>query len=202
MSLTTVKKRWGSPQQLIIVGLVIALVFTVMGFEVASASIPDNNGKIHGCYKSAAPHALQVIDPTTTPKCPSGTTTLNWNQVNVIEGFHDASQSFSSGTVVGSLSLPAGSYLLTAKVNVFNGVGPGSAVDSCEVVAGTYGDASSNVDIQSHTGVTITLETVATFSSAGTVTVTCTDTLGAGSQSVNDLRLIATEATSVRALAI
>ena len=97
-------------------------MFTVTGFEVASASILYNNGEIHGGYKNTTPHVLQVINPASTPTCPSGTTSLKWNQVNVTEGLHTASQSFAgSGTVAGSLSLAAGNYSVTAKMNVFNG---------------------------------------------------------------------------------
>ena len=196
MSLTAVKKRWSSPERLTIVGLVIALVFTVTGFEVASASIPDNNGEIHGCYTNTSPHVLRVINLATTPTCPSGTTSLKWNQVNVTEGFHDASQSFTNaGTVVGSLSLAAGSYSVTAKVNVHNG-SAGGADDTCTLVAGAFGDAGE-INVVMGVNTTIPLETIATFSSAGTVSVTCTDVLPSGSQSVNDVRIIATEATSV-----
>lgn len=61
---------------LILTSVILALAFS----GVAFASIPDNNGVIHGCYTTNGAHTLQVIDTTLTPTCPSGTTSLTWNQ--------------------------------------------------------------------------------------------------------------------------
>ncbi|MGI8824201.1 MAG: hypothetical protein ACR2JC_00880 [Chloroflexota bacterium] len=47
---------------------------------VAFASIPDATGVIHGCYTTSGTHALQVIDTAVKKVCPSGTTSLTWNQ--------------------------------------------------------------------------------------------------------------------------
>lgn len=48
----------------------------------ASASIPDSQAIIHGCYKTSNPAkgVVIVIDTDAGQTCPSGTAPLNWNQ--------------------------------------------------------------------------------------------------------------------------
>jgi hypothetical protein len=46
---------------------------------VASASIPDAGGVIHGCYNKGD-GTLQVIDTSVTAVCPHGLVPLNWSQ--------------------------------------------------------------------------------------------------------------------------
>ena len=48
---------------------------------VASASIPDASGVIHGCYNSSGNGQLDVIDSSVTQTCPHGFTPLNWSQI-------------------------------------------------------------------------------------------------------------------------
>jgi hypothetical protein len=57
-----------------------AVVATVVTGAMAFASIPGSTGVINGCYKSGTgtTHALTVIDSAAS--CPSGYTSLNWNQ--------------------------------------------------------------------------------------------------------------------------
>lgn len=66
--------------RLLLAATVLAL--SVGGLAVASASIPDSAGVIHGCYKTSNPArgALVVIDTDAGQTCPSGTSPLNWNQ--------------------------------------------------------------------------------------------------------------------------
>jgi hypothetical protein len=45
-----------------------------------SASIPDSSGQIHGCYQTASPHSLRVIDTTVKPHCPAGTISVTWSK--------------------------------------------------------------------------------------------------------------------------
>ena len=64
---------------LIFAGVIGGLVLA--GGAVAFAAIPNpTTGVISGCYTTASPHVLRVIDTAKTPKCPTGTTALNWNQ--------------------------------------------------------------------------------------------------------------------------
>jgi hypothetical protein len=59
-------------------------LFVALG-GAAYAAIPDSGGVIHGCYGppgSGGVHPLYVIDTSSTPSCPAGSTPftpLNWN---------------------------------------------------------------------------------------------------------------------------
>lgn len=62
-----------------------ALLFAVValiGMGVAVATIPDNAGVIHGCYKTAD-GKLRVID-SPTESCGSGETAIQWNQIGPV----------------------------------------------------------------------------------------------------------------------
>jgi len=58
--------------------LTLAVVITAAGAAIASASIPDANGTISGCYVTTT-GALRVIDAGTT-SCLNGETKIAWNQ--------------------------------------------------------------------------------------------------------------------------
>jgi hypothetical protein len=60
----------------VILGL--AVVLLLVG-GVATASIPDASGVIHGCRKNTD-GSIRVIDTAKTSICPNGYTPLNWNQ--------------------------------------------------------------------------------------------------------------------------
>jgi hypothetical protein len=62
----------------VLLGSIAVVLGAGAGF--AFASIPAPDGTINGCYKTSNPAqgALIVIDSTAT--CPSGTSSLNWNQ--------------------------------------------------------------------------------------------------------------------------
>jgi hypothetical protein len=53
------------------------VILAAGGATAALASIPSAAGVIHGCYRTASPHALTVVNSQT---CPSGSTPLSWNQ--------------------------------------------------------------------------------------------------------------------------
>src|SRR5689334_6444701 len=57
--------------------LALSVVGLAVAAGVAYASIPGQDGVIHGCYVNRT-GALSVID--SAKKCPSGSTALNWNQ--------------------------------------------------------------------------------------------------------------------------
>jgi hypothetical protein len=71
--------RIAARQPLALVGLLAALV---LGGGAAAASIPDSSGVIHACYKAAAPDkgTLRVINTESGQACPSGYSSLAWNQ--------------------------------------------------------------------------------------------------------------------------
>lgn len=62
---------------------VAALVAFVVAAAMSTASIPDQDGIVNGCYqphaKGQAGGALSVID-SASQECPSGATALNWHQ--------------------------------------------------------------------------------------------------------------------------
>jgi hypothetical protein len=72
-------KRWtkAAVPILAVVGLVVGL-----GLGVASASIPDHSGVIHGCYKRTANGSITplLVYDSAKSKCPSNQTELDWNQ--------------------------------------------------------------------------------------------------------------------------
>jgi len=61
----------------LLVGAIIGAA--VIGGSTADASIPDQNGTIHGCYGNTLGLA-RVIDPTNNPQCLSAENPLAWNQ--------------------------------------------------------------------------------------------------------------------------
>jgi hypothetical protein len=124
---------------------------------VAWASIPDGKGVIHGCYATASPHTLRVIDTAVTASCPSGTTALNWNKQgppgpsNAYAAFHDAAVTpGAGGATVLHLSLGAGSYEIQAKTDahIFGCASTSAdclitAYPSCTLTAGADSDTVS-----------------------------------------------------------
>jgi hypothetical protein len=161
---------------------VLVLAATAVG--VAAASIPVGNGAIHGCFvKKAARngiHGLGVIDPAHTSKCPSGYKSLNWN-VNGPNGYRaQASDTHLNDTMtqVGSLTLPAGSYVITASAWLENkspsdssslGVCEltfGSATDEAE--AGLLGPSGAPLNNQ-----TLAMTVAATAGSSAAATLSC-----------------------------
>jgi hypothetical protein len=62
------------------VATLTAAAVAVVVSGVSSASIPDSNGVIHGCYKAqGASSPLSVLNTATHPSCPSGYTAIHWD---------------------------------------------------------------------------------------------------------------------------
>lgn len=63
--------------------LIVALIATLVVGGVSYASIPDSSGVVHGCYRTSNPAkgAVTVVDSDAGESCPSGTASLNWNQI-------------------------------------------------------------------------------------------------------------------------
>lgn len=64
-----------------LVAVAAGLVAAVgLGAGVAWASIPGPDGVIHACYKTSAPLQGDTLIIDSAAACPSGYTSLNWNQ--------------------------------------------------------------------------------------------------------------------------
>jgi hypothetical protein len=116
------KKRWNSPERLIIFGLLIALVFTISGFEIASASIPDSNGVIHGCLKGKK-NQLFIINTATTPSCPTNETPVNWGGSQPGQLLYQNATGFrgpyTSGQTIATFTVPAGLMCLQGTATAY-----------------------------------------------------------------------------------
>src|SRR6266498_3148871 len=60
--------------------LIFALVAAMLVGGIAYASIPGPDGVVHGCYKNTNPAQGALIAVDSSSSCPSGYTSLNWNQ--------------------------------------------------------------------------------------------------------------------------
>ena len=164
--------------------VLVAVAAAVVIGGVSYASIPDSNGLIHGCYKTAASstgtHKLTVINSATTSACPSGFASLNWN-ADGANGYSAQASDTHLGdtlTTVATLALPAGSYLIDASAWLEN-VSPSNASSlgvcelrfgtaSDEVEAGLLGPSSAPLDDQ-----TLSLTVGGTATSATDATLSC-----------------------------
>ena len=165
-----------------------ALVLVVVGFAggIAYASIPDSSGVIHGCYKKASPKrgTLRVIDRKKGQKCSSAEYALDWNQTGRRgptgpTGPSDVHTNYGASTLVqradtatvASVTLPVGSYSLSANITVIAGSDPGQA--NCSFVsAGALRQNAAVAAVESYG----TNAWAQTMSIVGDVTVTSNST--------------------------
>jgi len=122
-----------------------AALLALVAAGIAYASIPDSNGVIQGCY--AKDGSLRVIDTDASQSCDKKETSLNWNQTGPAgpagptgatgetgatgppgpPGPSNAYANYGANMTIGerltvtvaSLTLPRGSYTLSASVDVF-----------------------------------------------------------------------------------
>jgi hypothetical protein len=112
---------------MVVAGAVAALTLGSLAF----AAIPDAGGVIHGCYDKASGHLRVTDSDTNLPKtCTSKEAALDWNQQGP-KGDRGPSNAYTKagssaitatsnfGTTVLSRTLPAGKYLLSAKLTVW-----------------------------------------------------------------------------------
>jgi hypothetical protein len=145
--------------------LLVALAVGGALFGIAAAvqaSIPDPAGVIHGCYKTNKGD-LRVIDPSSQDKdlksCKNDETSLYWNQTGLkgatgpqgpigLPGPAGPSNAYTNyggdhlipvgdTQTIASVTLPAGSYTLSATVEVDAPDGDLIALDCSFVSAGT-----------------------------------------------------------------
>jgi hypothetical protein len=112
---------------------------TVAG--IVYASIPDSNGVIHGCYANRN-GGLRVIDTGAGESCKANRETpLSWNHAGPMgppgpAGPSDAYAVEGSRVIPGdgttytvaSMSLPEGTFVVSAVVRIVNNVNPGTFV--------------------------------------------------------------------------
>ena len=120
-------------------GFVLGVV-VVGGLGAAGAavsSIPDSHGVIHGCYTTkGTTKALSVINSTSS--CPTGDTSLNWNQTGpkgpmgpAGPGYSFTSGSGNPGPSIGA----AGTYFIDATGSFDNSDNSSGIAGDCVVSA-------------------------------------------------------------------
>lgn len=153
-------------------------VLLAVGAGIAYATIPDENGLIHACYKSNPPVGnLRVIDPSAGQACNPAETALEWSQggTSALPEAWDATstgialpkEEFFTFTPVVSLSLPAGNYYVAAKAVIIDGGGTECALQD---PSGASLDFSRG--LSDHT-VTIPVQSTVSLTSAGSVVLGC-----------------------------
>jgi hypothetical protein len=167
-------------------GLVVLAAVTTAAVVggVSYASIPDSGGLIHGCYKTAASsngtHKLAVINSATTSTCPSGFTGMNWNADGANGYSSQTSDTYVQDTFtqIASLTLPTGSYLISANTWLQNtSPSNSSSLGVCELVFGSASDeveegllGPSSAPLNEQT---LSLNVAATVTSSTNATLSC-----------------------------
>ncbi|HEX8345923.1 MAG TPA: hypothetical protein VF657_14470 [Actinoplanes sp.] len=116
----------------------------------------------------------------------------------VFSGFRNAAILSGSTPYATQLNVPAGSYVLFAKASAFNALSSTSASHNvfCELRAGTDFDRSFT-RIAPNAEQTVSNNVVHTFAGAGTVTLSCNDTVNAtGSTLLEFIKLTAVRVNS------
>jgi len=159
----------------------------LMAGGIAYATIPDPGGVIHGCYKSTG-GALRVIDTGAGGSCLSSETPLSWNQAGVQgppgargpsdvwfdDGYLNSQNLCCTFTTLGSVSLPAGSFLIEAKVAVDDTVtGTSYGCDLVNSSSHEYQFAVGNTPSSTLDATEIPVQTVITLSSPDTISLRC-----------------------------
>ena len=177
---------------------VVALVLVLLAAGVAYAAIPDGSGVIHGC-RDKRTGTLRVIDSATSG-CKAKETALNWSQTGPQgpvgpqgpQGAPDEARPSVAYSATGSqslgsdyaqvvaLTLPAGSYVLTAATDVLAGLG---GETRCLLQPNLDSAAAFNQD--GPIIVELTLLDTATFTERTTVSVSCATFREGGAATAN-----------------
>jgi hypothetical protein len=179
---------------------ILASVLVLAGGALAWASIPDSRGIVHGCYTSNG--TLRVVDSDAGQACKSNEKSLDWSAAK-----RSAYQGFGAGHLTGSdiviaadVTLPAGSYALTAAVEIIN-TGSANVQIACflrtESASGIYnvslvhqtvGPASASAA----TFATLSATGVAPITLSGVARMDCQDQLNSGSATSLNGTIVAT----------
>jgi hypothetical protein len=156
-------RRIASAHRTLMLAGVMALI---VGASVASATIPDSGGVIHGCLQTqngvlSPKGSLRVIDPSTGASCKSSEQPISWNQTGPQGTKGDpgpstayAQEKFepttlpndSSSVLVTSKDLPPGTYVVNAKLLAENRDTDANSAVSCTLLkrgASSYLDTTA-----------------------------------------------------------
>jgi hypothetical protein len=209
------------PKKTMLIGAIATVGLTAAG-SIAYAAIPDPNGTIHGCYDKAI-GSLRVIDPGTkgpiNGKCLPSETPIAWSQTGPKgdpgpagpkgdRGDPGPSHAYVASppgvagiggnwTDVATLSLPAGTYVLTGEIMAANSADQftegGCQLPSSRISVFTVPAKPSFEAAQA----TVVVPNVITLSEPGTVTLRCIALGGAKSFSAENPSLTATQVGAV-----
>ena len=159
--------------------LVAALGATVLAAGgIAWAAIPDSTGAINACYATSN-GKLRAVDAAAD--CTGGETALALGGPTI--GYATSRPDFlaigTTPTVVASLKLPAGKYLVHGKLDVFDNTFTGGVFVACQLVVGgtgTFSDASWNTlgpVVSGAPSESMALQAPVTLASEGGIALTC-----------------------------
>jgi hypothetical protein len=168
--------------------VLIAIVGGLAMVGIVYASIPDSNGVIHGCYANKG-GGLRVIDTGTGQSCHANKETmLSWNQsgptgATGLPGPSDAYTVEGSRVIPGdgtnytvaSMSLPQGSFVVSAVVRLAANLGTGTSVTCLTLQdGGPILDGASDANLNPPQVVTVPILGRAVISNqTSTLTLAC-----------------------------
>jgi hypothetical protein len=114
-------------------------------------------------------------------------------------GFHNAAIISGTTTYTANLNVPAGSYVISAKLSAFagNNTSTTSYVEECQLTAGTNFDRSFTRLAGSSAEQTLSMQVVHVFGSAGTVSLTCNGTSSTASTLLEFVKITAVKVNSI-----
>jgi hypothetical protein len=182
-------------QKRVAVAAAIALVAVAGGTVAATAAagpggVPDANGVIHGCYTPAPTYKAFVLTDG-THKCPIGYQPITFNQtgpqgpqgvtgpqgpsdayVARVDGPIPVTGSQDGSTVVATVALPPGRFVLTGKAELAN-LTNSDHVWYCTLNSGEQGDVDLAPNGLAGDIQTAVVQDVLTLDSPGSVTLSC-----------------------------
>lgn len=182
------------------VGLLLAAGAVAAAGGIAYASIPGPDGMIHGCRHKQSGD-LRVIDSAAS--CNSSTeVALDWAAgapaptVAYFDSDEHESLSTTGETVLASVAVPAGSYMVSAKTHVFSRFT--NTLTTCELRAGgTIIDFNGLRLIAPANDQVVPFLGAATLAAPGTIELACNALQTAGVES-ESTRLVATPVDELR----
>jgi len=180
-------------QKLAIFGLVVALVFTLAGYGIASAGVLNGNGTINACYKAKNGNLRVSV---TACKASEKSITLGGSGATIVAGYNGGAVILAtdgSQTPVGVLTIPTGgSYAVSATLTLALQSGS-SSIARCYLGS----DAGAVITPGPGEGVPLTLTSVATVSAGSTITLSCSAPPSIGATAALDISMTAIPGTGL-----
>jgi hypothetical protein len=179
---------------------VLAIALVLAGGALAWASIPDSIGMVHACYTSNG--TLRVIDSESGQTCKSNEKSLDWSAVKrtAYEGEGAGHLTGPNPIVAADVTLPPGSYALTAAVEIIN-TGAANVQIACflrgESAEGIHSVALVHQTVPPASGNAATFATLAATGTlqirlGGVARMDCQDQLNSGSPTALQGTIVAT----------